>query len=187
MDISQLIGFFALVLTTLAFYFKSPRTVLAISAGGAFTWGIHYGTMGALSAMLVASLSGLRDLSGAFHSRRLMQQMLTFYLVIIWGSAYFTFETYVDILPLIGTTLASLSILLRHKPLLFRSVCAGTILLWLTYNSLIGSWAGICCSLMQLSMIFYAMIRYDEIFSRQRNKEHTLPIEQVVPMTTPLD
>lgn len=135
---AQSLGFLSFILGVLCFYQKNDQRLKVILVIMNINHALHFALLGAMTACLSATLSALRTgLSVKYPSSALGY---VFILLTIVGG-YLMFESWQDILPIIGTCIGTYA-LFNLEGIKLRIAFLVGALCWLANNIIVGSIGG---------------------------------------------
>lgn len=140
----QLVGWFGFLIMVCAYQFKTPYSIRLVLAFATACFAMHFYLLDATAAMIIAAVSSVR---GFVLSVKNMMKYKKLIVIINLALVYFgvfysgSFESWIVLLPLIGTTMASFQDI-QKKASSMRAISVGKEGLWLIYNVIIGSHGG---------------------------------------------
>jgi Bacterial inner membrane protein. len=159
--IAQGIGFIGMTLGFMAFQQPSKRKILLVQATGALFFAIHFFMLGSPTGMGMNLLGIPRNL---VFSKEHGKKQTTFFTILfvalfaIFG--FFTWESPVSLFPIIGMSLSTVVFSFKN-PRLVRLCSLPVSLLWLIYNVMSLSIAGILTESFCVISILIAIFRFD--------------------------
>lgn len=135
--VADLAGLAAFLLVTAAFFFRAPRTILAVSVASSLFWVLHFGLVGAMAGLITSLASAARNAAGAWLEHRAM-------VLVTWACAVLViaFGLLVDPagwIVLIAAPSRAIANHLRSRELLFRLVCSMSGFCYIAYGLSLGS------------------------------------------------
>ncbi len=160
-NLAQIIGFVALVIAVLAFQINQ-RTKLIIALGAAnVLWAVHFYLIGAYTGAAANGVSLFRNYSfiklrTKYPGARLPAIFISLYSIVV----LVTWQGFLSLLPLIGVTVGTIG-LWQRKPSRIRQLSLIASPMWLAYNFVSSSYAGVLVEIFIFSSICVAIVRYD--------------------------
>ncbi len=142
LSLPQCIGYFAFILTVIAFWQKNDRRLIAINAMAAFCWIFHFGLLGSYTGSYTEALVFIRS-GFALAKQTPKQKQFTSWIFIalfIIGGAL-TLKYWYDALSVIACILGTISVIHWQKFVLRYGLLA-SLTFWLAYNVVAGSIGG---------------------------------------------
>lgn len=161
---AQLFGIAAMVLLFITYQLNSRSKILFCHICLSVCWVIHYGMLGAMSAMLINIICFLRNVIFFVTGQKGSEEHSLTSTVIICAAeiaaTLFTWAGPVNLLALIGAPLQTVALYMK-KPVYIRILMLAASPMWLTYDAFNGSYAGIVTEILVMTSIIVSIIRYD--------------------------
>lgn len=170
--VAQIIGMIGMAFNVLSFNNKSARTVIAFQFFGSLFFSINYFMLGAPVGALLNLFGIARAVvfmyKERFHSESpvWIAAFAAVYIVIyvlsftVFGSEATPKNLIIEILPVIGTLVTTVSFRFKEAKLIRRLGLISSPL-WLTYNIINFTIGGICCEALNFISILIGMFRFD--------------------------
>ena len=158
---AEIIGFLALGISILGYQIKNPKIVLWVMALPCALWAGHFFLLGHTSGMIVTATACARNIIGANIKKEHTKYVIPFCLIPCLIITLQTIQTATDVIPLIATCCTTSAVIMRSKPLLFRSLKMTGESLWILYAILIASLPLALASAFIVSSIGISIIRHD--------------------------
>ena len=160
--IGQIVGLAALAMVICSFQQNDRKKILFFQIIATSLFTVHFLLLGAYSGAAMNFVCAVRSVIFYDRSKKWVQSPLcpaVFALVSVALGAL-TWAGPATLLPMMGNVLTSLSFWAKDPKNIRRfTMCASP--LWMIYNIIIRSFAGIMTEVFVLSSIFIAMIRFD--------------------------
>jgi len=159
--IAQIIGLVGIVLMFFSYQHNDKKKILWIQAFAGAVWALHYIFLGKLTGMGMNLLEIPRDLIFGYRHEKKRQRILT----VSFSAAFIlvgilTWENGFSAFPVCGMCVSTFVFGLRNlRNIRLFSLAASA--LWLVYNILVFSVAGIFTEIFCLFSIFVAIYRFD--------------------------
>ena len=158
----QAIGLLGNIAVISAVQFNNRKIVLGAQALACVLWSVHYGALGAVTALCTNFISLGRSAVFYFNDRRWAKSKLWLwlFLALFVGNSLLTREGWRSILPGIGMCATTLALWTKdEKKLRLLYLCSSPP--WLVYNILCGSYS--CTIVETIALISYisAIYRFD--------------------------
>lgn len=134
----QLLGVIAWFLLMLSYYRKNTNKILVFQIIGTLFYVLHYYLLGAYSGVLICTFETIRDFS--YYKTEYDDKIFLCSLPIYVGFGYFSYTSFVDILPIISSVIDGYSLTKKKKFV----VLGGFIeyFLWVIYDIAVFSISG---------------------------------------------
>ena len=153
----HLLGLCGALLGTGSYLLRAPRAILLIHALSWVAWGAYYAQLGGMSGAIVAVLSGVACLTGAFFGEARMKVASGVLLGLIWvtciASAQQPILTVTTLGPVLATTIEILQMRLRDRPVAFRVTSILSNLCWLGFGLAISAWVSAAFGVINIVVI----------------------------------
>ncbi|MCB1190424.1 MAG: YgjV family protein [Leptospiraceae bacterium] len=153
----QLIGFIALLFVILSFQKNKRNEILFFIVIAQVLFAIHFGLLGAYTAMSANIIAVFR---GIVYIKRKERIFLYIFILLFLISGYVTWEGYRSILPVVAMVVETIGFWL-HNTKYIRIINLIPRPMWLSYNIMAGSIAGIVCEFFVLGSLIVGMMRFD--------------------------
>ncbi len=159
--ISQILAFFGIVLSVVAFQQEKKKQILNFTIASSLLYGIHYIFLNAWSGVANNVISVIRDC----YIQRFGKKFHGIIPLLIFIGAYIvltiiTFDSWRSLLPLFAEVFYTIGVYYCNEQHL-RIVKIVSCLLWLTYNSLVLSAIGVASDLLVITFTVFAYIRFN--------------------------
>lgn len=149
--------------TIIAMQLKNPRHIILSGVPSGMLWATQYFLLGATMGAIANASSALKNLLSAFVPQHYLPYILGLYLTMIWGIGLYNLSAWYGICPLIGASTPTIALLINrdNRRLYARAViicCA----FWACYNSIVGSWMGLCCDTLTITSSLIGMYRHEQ-------------------------
>jgi len=158
----QSIGLVGVFTSIFANQQKSDKVMLLLLSLGAFIFSLQFYLLDANAGAVMCFLGGTRSFIAAFYKVRWLSYV---YTVIYLIAGVFVVNTWIDIIPLLGGILFSISSFILSGLKLRISIFLA-FSCWLTYSIIIGSWGAIISESFQLISSAIGMYR---LYLRPKN------------------
>ncbi len=180
----EIISYCAMFFSIGSYLLKSPRHALAGFCCSNALWGAFYLSQGAYTALAITAINILRNGFGAFADHKTMIRAVIALLIAGWILFPFLYQTVSDFIPMLAMTLTSVSVYMRDKPLVFRSLELTIAFVWLAYGFALGSAALVFTCAFQAMICFCALLIYDlnkGISFEPARSYITIKVRQIIP------
>lgn len=160
--IVQALGFLGSGVVILSVQFNNRRAVLVAQALACILWSVHYGALGATTALATNFISFARSAVFFFNDRRWAKSRvwLWLFIALFIANSLITWEGPRSILPAIGMCATTLALWTRdERRLRFLYFCSSPP--WLAYNILSGSYSCAVVEVVALISYISAIWRFD--------------------------
>jgi len=158
----QIIGLMGNVAVIGAVQFNNRKIVLGAQALACVLWSVHYGALGAITALCTNFISFGRSAVFFFNHKKWAKKRfwLWLFLGLFIANSVFTWEGPRSILPAIGMCSTTLALWTRdERRLRLLYLCSSPP--WLIYNILCGSWSCTIVEVIALISYISAIYRFD--------------------------
>jgi hypothetical protein len=159
--ITQIIGFLALALALLVFQVNKRRTMLQLQLYSCVLYVIHFFLLGAFTGAALNVVGGARSyVFDVYKNHKYARVFPAVFILLFSTAALITWEGYYSLLPVaasIGGTLA----FWQNNPKTIRIISLISPPLWLAYNIVVGSYAGIINEVFLFGSTIVGIIRFD--------------------------
>ncbi|MBQ8263839.1 MAG: YgjV family protein [Oscillospiraceae bacterium] len=171
--IIQAIGLMGNIAVIGAVQFNNRKVVLGAQALACVLWSIHYGALGAMTALFTNFISFGRSAVFYFNDRKWAKSR--FWLALFLGlfilNSFLTWEGWRSILPAIGMCATTLALWTRDETRLrLLYLCSSPP--WLIYNILCGSYSCTVIECFALVSYISAIWRFDIKKIHKKGSEH---------------
>ena len=158
----QMIGLIGNLLVMSVIQFNNRKLILTAQAVACVLWIIHYGLLGAMTAVCLNFISFARSLVFFYNDRRWAKSRawLWLFMFLFAANSILTWEGWRSILPGIAMCLTS-GALWTKKASRMRLLCTLNSPFWLVYNLLAGSYSCAILELFALVSYIVSIIRFD--------------------------
>jgi len=165
LSFEQILGYIASALLITGYAIKTDvktKTVLVFSS---ILFAFHFFLLGAFTAAAICSINAMRNISSIFFHKSI--KVFTIFIDAYIISGYFTYNMFIDILPLIAATLTCVGMFLSGG-LRFRILVIIACVLWIIHNSYVGSIGGTINSIILLFISVITVIRLNSDRKKER-------------------
>lgn len=161
MLVVQLLGFIGLAFGALSFQPKHRKNILRFQLVSNTFWVMHFSLLGAPTGAALNAAGGLRAyLFNRYGSRKRRPLWLAVGIIgLMIVLAALTWQGWLSLLPMAGMIIATIGFWQREEQRI-RLILLFASPLWLSYNILSGSYAGITAELLAMTSILVALWRY---------------------------
>lgn len=158
----QGIGVVGMLFGILSFQFKRHKDIVLLKMASELVFVIQYFMLGAWTAAAMNLISGVRNY--AFY--KLVKKhistvpVIILFCIIVLITGYFTFEDSTSLIPICSKILTTVSYGIKNEKWL-RRITVPSCAMWIIYNILIGSIAGIMTDTFALVSLLVAMYKFD--------------------------
>ena len=158
----QAIGLAGNLIVMLAVQFNNRKLVLAAQAIACLLWVVHYGLLGAMTAVFLNFISFARSMIFFHNDKRWAKSTvwLWLFVVLFAVNSLLTWEGWRSVLPGVAMSLTT-GALWTKKPPRMRLLYLLNSPFWLIYNLLAGSYSCAILELLALVSYIVAIIRFD--------------------------
>lgn len=157
----QSVGFVALGLTLLVYQTNSRRSMLNLQFASCALYVVHFFLLGAYTGAALNVVGGIR--SYVFNrdlGHRLRVAVPIFFMALFAVAGAVTWQGYVSLLPVLASFGGTLAFW-QKNPRTIRLISLISPPLWLAYNILVGSYAGVLSEILLLGSTFVGVYRFD--------------------------
>ncbi len=170
----QAIGLAGNLIVILSVQFNNRRIVLLAQAVACVFWCVHYGILGATTAVFTNFISLLRSGVFYFNDRKWAKSRLwlVLFLALFIGNSILTWDAWYSILPAIGMCCTTFALWVKNeRALRILYFCSSPP--WLVYNILCGSYSCAIVEVFAEISFITAIVRFDilKIHKRGLKKE----------------
>lgn len=160
--LGQVIGIIALILAVISFQQKTHKCILAFQLLANIMFVLHYGFIGAYTGALLNFVAMLRSVVFVNKGKSWADNKFWLWLFCILSVAtgVITWESWRSILPIAGMVCSTVAFWI-NTPRYVRLVSFPSSPLWLVYNLLGKSYAGVLTEVINMTSIITAIIRLD--------------------------
>lgn len=158
----QAIGLMGNIAVISAVQFNNRKVVLGAQALACVLWSVHYGALGAVTALCTNFISFGRSAVFYFNDRRWAKSRLWLWLFLglFITNSLLTWEGWRSILPAVGMCATTLALWTRNETKLrLLYLCSSPP--WLIYNILCGSYSCTIVEIVALISYISAIYRFD--------------------------
>ncbi len=162
MVIGQILGFIYLIIFVISFQFKKLETLMKIRIASKIVATLHYLFLCAYAGAISQFISIFPNyFSYKFQGQEKNKIIAIIFIIIFVISGVFTYQTIYDILPILGSILTIIAIFQTKTKYvrLFQFIISP---LFLVYNIVNNSYAGIIMEILVVISCFIGMIRLDK-------------------------
>jgi len=159
---AQVIGFVGLCVNIVSWQLKNSRHILMCHIPGRTLMAIQYIMLGAPLGAVMDTLSVFRDSGLVFMKEKYILYIISTFLCAAWGIGLCFYQSWYDILPLIGVTIIGLSLSQKNNRALIARGQATSSLSFVVYNIIVGSYMGLACGLFVIASSLVGMYRHEK-------------------------
>lgn len=169
--LAQIIGFGGTALTIVAYQQSKRKNILLCTVISAALFTVHFILLGAYTGAVMNFFAGLRSLVFMNNTKPWAKSKIWVgvFMVIYTVACIVTWEKWYSVLPLIAMLLTTVSNWLQSERKI-RFLTFPNSPCWLVYNILNNSVAGIITEIFVMSSLIIAIIRYDLIKPKKKEK-----------------
>lgn len=162
----QLIGFFAMMTNVLSFQARRRANILIIQSTGSLIWLVQFMLLGGVTGAIMNFFAMLRNIiySQKDKHKALSSPLVTALFAVLClglGVYSFTLEGWRSLLPSTAMLIATVAFSFKREFVIrILSLFIGP--LWLVYDAISFSIAGMLCEILSLMSIATALIRFDK-------------------------
>lgn len=159
---AQIIGIIALTLAMISFQQKTHKYILAFQLASNVMFVFHFALLGAYTGAVLNLVAALRAVVFVNKGRAWADKKLWLYLFCILSVAVgiFTWENWASVLPIAGMVCGTVAFWIK-TPKFVRLTVFPSSPLWLVYNLMNRSYAGVAAEIMNMASLIIAIIRFD--------------------------
>ncbi len=168
--IAQVIGFIALVFSMISYQMKTQKRIVLIQIISCTFFAIHFLLLNAYTGALMNFIAAVRSVIFANKDKKWGKSnwWIVFFSLVCVIAVGFTWESALSLMPMVGMVLTSIAWGIE-KASLVRLVSLPSSPLWIVYNFICGSTAGVLTEVFVMISIITAMIRLD-LPKKKQNK-----------------
>jgi len=167
----QLIGVGAIISIIWSFQQKKRSAILFFLSIGQVLFSIHYGLLGAWTAVAINVIGIVRGIVFYYKPRYHWAQQpiwAVLFIVAFWIGGFMTWAGWHSVLPLLAMTIETIGVW-RNDPKQMRWFLLATRPLFFAYSLIVGSYAGMVADVVFSISIITGMVRFD----RNSKNEYT--------------
>lgn len=161
--IAQLIGFCAMATAITSFQLRKRKNILIFQLICTAFWTLHFLVLGNLTGCLLNGVQTVRCVIYYFkENQKWAQNRIWLFLFLIAGAVVgvLTWENIWSLLPIVGMLISTVS-LWMNKPKHIRLLSLPVSGVWLVYDVICKSYAGVCNEIFLLISVSLALLRLD--------------------------
>lgn len=160
--IAQIIGFIALVFAMVSYQMKTQKKIVLIQIVSCSFFALHFLMLGAYTGALMNLIAAIRSVVFANKDKKWGRSnwWIVFFSLVCVVAVGFTWEGTLSLMPMAGMVLTSVAWGIE-KASLVRLISLPSSPLWIVYNFICGSTAGVLTEVFVMISIITAMIRLD--------------------------
>ena len=160
--IAQLIGFLALIASMTAYQMKTQKRIVMIQIISCSLFTAHFLMLKAYTGALMNFIAAIRSVVFANKDKKWAKSnwWIVFFSIICVLAVSLSWEGYLSLLPMLGMVLTTISWGIENARLV-RMISLPSSPLWIIYNFVSNSTAGVLTELFVMTSIITAMIRLD--------------------------
>jgi hypothetical protein len=164
--IADVTGVIALALGIASYQFKSGRAMLVMQAAMNLFWSVHYFLIGAKVGGAVCMIGGVRNVLGGILPQKYMIPLAIISATTSVSISLMIFDSWMFLTACAGNVVNTTSIIVRHRPALFRTVQLVGGTLWLIYSALVLSVPGVIFGIFLLCSNCVGLWRHERAAGR---------------------
>jgi len=174
-DLAGIFGLLGVVVSISRHQVKSKKAFLISEYPNAILWAVHFALIGAYAGMICSIFSILRSYVSLKFQDILLFSALIFITLAIWVVGIYNYQDWYSLLPLIGTTLASVAFAQKTRKSLSNLIAVHYVF-WIMYALQIQS------NYLLVTMVFgfisciIGKIRHEQFLSKYLSFYKTKPI-----------
>lgn len=159
---AQIIGFSAMALQIFAMQIKKPRLVILTHSPACLLWSVQFFLLGAYIGAFINLFASFKDLALSQAAKKYVPIIIATFLITAVTIGILKLQYWYDALPVLSTIIINLALLSRNnRPLIARATIACQ-LPWMSYNWIVGSWAGLACAILVIASSLIGMYRHEK-------------------------
>ena len=160
--LGQLIGVIALTLAVISFQQKTHKNILIFQLLANIAFIIHFGMLDSYTGAVLNFIAALRSVVFVNKGKSWADNKFWLYLfcALSVAAGIFTWENWTSILPIAGMVCSTVAFWVK-TPKCVRLISFPSSPLWLVYNALGHSYAGVITEIINMTSIIIAIIRLD--------------------------
>ncbi len=160
--IAQIIGFIALVFAMISYQMKTQKKIVFIQIISCTFFAVHFLMLEAYTGALMNFIAAVRSVVFANKDKKWGRSnwWIVFFSIVCIVAVGFTWEGVLSLMPMAGMVLTSIAWGIE-KASLVRLISLPSSPLWIVYNFICGSTAGVLTEVFVMISIITAMIRLD--------------------------
>lgn len=173
--LAQILSFIAMVTNMLAVQLETKKQILLTIVVSNFLFVISYILLGAYVGALTCGIVAIEIIINTIledKGKRTPKPLIVFYVVISVLLGITTFDSFIDLLPIIASILFILT-LIQYKEKYVRLLILGNLISWIIYDFFVRAYLAGTSDLFVISSTITAIIRYDirkEVKENEENK-----------------
>ena len=160
--VAQVIGFFGLICCMTAYQMKTQKRIVTVQIVSCTFFTVHFLMLGAYTGALMNFIAAVRSVVFANKDKKWASSnwWIVFFSAVCVVAVGFTWEGAISLLPMAGMVLTSISWGIE-KASLVRLISLPSSPLWIIYNFISKSMAGVLTEVFVMISIVTAIIRLD--------------------------
>lgn len=169
--IAQIIGLIALVFAMVSYQMKTQKKIVLIQIISCTFFAVHFLMLGAYTGALMNLIAAIRSVVFANKDKKWGRSnwWIVFFSLVCVVAVGFTWEGTLSLMPMLGMVLTSVAWGIENATLV-RLISLPSSPLWIVYNFICGSTAGVLTEVFVMISIVTAMIRLDIPLLKNKNK-----------------
>ena len=169
--ITQAVGGLGLIFGILAYQSNRHKKILLTKSASEFFFGIQYFMLGAYSGALVSVIGVIRNFTLSRSKLKGKKQLAAtvFFLLLLAGACLLSWSGPISLLAILGKAFTTVSYSMKNTRYL-RYFTIPSCIVWLTYNVLTHSIAGVVYEAFGMLSIIVACIRFDRKTAENSNE-----------------
>jgi hypothetical protein len=161
LNLSQIIGFVAIIFSVAVFQFNNRRTMLLLQTFAAILYCTHFSMLGAYTGAAINLVGvGRNYVYFRIEQKQKLMWILLLFIGLFTLSTVLTWQGIISLLPL-GGSIAGTIAFWQSKTKNIRRLGIIAPPLWFTYNTISGSYPGMLVEVFMLISNFVGMYRFD--------------------------
>lgn len=168
--IAQMIGFIALVVAMISYQMKTQKGIVLIQIVSCTLFATHFLMLNAYTGAMLNLIAAVRSVVFANKDKKWGKSnwWIVFFSLVCIVAVGFTWEGALSLMPMLGMVLTSIAWGIE-KASLVRMISLPSSPLWIVYNFICGSTAGVLTEVFVMASIITAIIRLD-LPKKKQNK-----------------
>ena len=161
--IAQIIGFCAMAMAIISYQQRKRKHILTFQLICAALWALHFLTLGNMTACVVNGLSAVRCVVYFCKEKQKWAQHIVWpclFFVASIAAGVLTWESAWSLLPMCGMMISTVG-LWQNNPKVLRLQSLPVSVVWLVYDTVFQSYAGVCNEIFLIISVCLALYRLD--------------------------
>ncbi len=168
---TQIVGFIALVFAMVSYQMKTQKKIVLIQIISCTLFAVHFLMLNAYTGALMNLIAAVRSVVFVNKDKKWGRSSwwIVFFSIVCVVAVGFTWEGALSLMPMAGMVLTSVAWGIENASLV-RLISLPSSPLWIVYNIICGSTAGVLTEMFVMISIITAIIRLDLPLVKNRNK-----------------